>query len=92
MATQNGQNGETIKMLEHALVVLDFLRSKREPIGVNEIAKSCGLNPSTTFRILKTLEQSGWVFQFNDRRYITGQKISFVTEKNNLYLALRGWC
>jgi len=76
-------------MVEHALTVLDLLRSKREPLGVNEIAKMCDLNPSTTFRILKTMEQSGWVFQFNDRRYITGQKISFLTEKNNLYLALR---
>jgi DNA-binding IclR family transcriptional regulator len=89
MEKLNDQSGETIKMVEHALKVLDLLRSKREPIGVNEIAKTCSLNPSTTFRILKTLEQSGWVFQFNDRRYITGQKISFVTEKNNLYLALR---
>lgn len=89
MEKQNGQNGETIIMVERALQVLDLLRSKREPVGVNEIAKTCGLNPSTTYRILKTLEQSGWVFQFNDRRYITGQKISFVTEKNNLFLALR---
>jgi len=86
---QNIQNVETIKMVEHALTVLDLLRTKRERLGVNEIAKTCGLNPSTTFRILKTLEKSGWVFQFNDGRYITGQKISFVTEKNNLYLALR---
>lgn len=76
-------------MVEHSLDVLDLLRTKREPLGVNEIAKMCGLNPSTTFRILKTMEKSGWVFQFSDRRYITGQKISFVTEKNNLYLALR---
>jgi len=89
MDIQNNQNGETIKMVEHAMKVLDLLRIKRKPVGVNEIAKTCGLNPSTTFRILKTLEQSGWVFQFNDRLYITGQKISFVTEKNNLYLALR---
>ena len=35
------------------------------------------------------MEISGWVFQLNDRRYITGEKISFVTEKNNLNLALR---
>ncbi len=76
-------------MVERALTVLDLLRSKNERLGVNEIAKTCGLNPSTAFRILKTLEKSGWVFQLNDGRYITGQKISFVTEKNNLYLALR---
>ena len=83
------QNIETIKMVEHAFAVLDLLRTSDEPLGVNEIAKSCELNPSTTFRILKTMELSGWVFQISDRRYITGEKISFVTEKNNLYLALR---
>lgn len=89
MEEQKIQTTETIKMVERALDVLDLLRSRRERVGVNEIAKACGLNPSTTFRILKTLEKSGWVFQFSDGRYSVGQKISFVTEKNNMYLALR---
>ena len=83
------QNVETIKMVDRALEVLDILRKERSPLGVNEIAKSCELNPSTAFRILKTLEVNGWVYQCNDGRYITGQKISFVIEKNNLYLALK---
>lgn len=86
---KQNDKSETIKMVERALTVLDLLRAKHERLGVNEIAKTCGLNPSTAFRILKTLEKSGWVFQLNDGRYITGQKLSFVTEKNNLYLALR---
>lgn len=87
MEKQNGN--ETIKMVERALSVLDTLRSSTIPIGVNDIAKLCSLNPSTAFRILKTLETTGWVFQCNDGRYIPGQKISFMTEKNNLYLALK---
>ena len=85
---KNIKNHETIIMVERALKVLDLMRTKRERLGVNEIAKLCGFNPSTTFRILKTLEKSGWAFQFNDGRYIAGEKICFVTEKNNLYLAL----
>lgn len=89
MATHTEQPVETIKMVEKALTVLDSLRGSKEPMGVNEIAKLCSLNPSTVFRILKTLELSGWVYQTQDDRYITGQKISFVTEKDNLYLALR---
>lgn len=83
------QNVETIKMVDRALEVLDILRKERSPLGVNEIAKNCELNPSTAFRILKTLEVNGWVYQCMDGRYITGQKISFVIEKNNLYLALK---
>jgi DNA-binding IclR family transcriptional regulator len=85
---QTEQQIETIKMVERALTVLDLLRTSKERLGVNEIAKRCELSPSTAFRILKTLEVSGWVFQLSDDRYIPGQKMSFVTEKNNLYVAL----
>lgn len=83
------QSTETIKMVERALIVLDTLRLNKDPMGVNEIAKQCSLSLSTAFRILKTLETNGWVYQCNDDRYITGQKLSFVTERNNLYLALK---
>ena len=79
---------ETIKMVESAMIVLDLLRRSREPLGVNVIAKTCDLNPSTTFRILKTLEKTGWVYQLEDDQYISGAKISFVTNKNNFYMAL----
>ncbi len=84
------KNGvETIKMVENAMTVMDLLRCGKEPMGVNEIAKQCSLNPSTTFRILKTLEMSGWVYQLEENdQYIIGKKIGFVTSKNNFYIAL----
>lgn len=84
----NPEKTETIKMVESAMTVLDLLRRSKEPLGVNVIAKTCDLNPSTTFRILKTLEKTGWVYQLSDNQYITGAKISFVTNKNNFYMAL----
>ena len=80
---------ETIVMVEKALTVLDLLRTSKEKMGVNEIAKICDFTPSTTHRILKTLEKSGWVFQLSDDRYIAGEKLSFMLEKDNLYLALK---
>ena len=89
MKETTGKDVETIKMVDRALTVLDMLRLEREGLGVNEIAKLCGFSPSTTFRILKTLELGGWVFQFSDKRYIAGEKLSFVLEKNNLFLALK---
>lgn len=82
------QSAETIKMVERAMDVLDILHSTHAHLGVNEIAKQCALNPSTAYRILKTLEKTGWVYQLNDGRYVSGQKIDFVTEKDNLFLAL----
>ena len=78
----------TIKMVDNALKVLDVLRGLQDRIGVNEIAKQTGLNPSTTYRILKTLTVNGWAFQFSDDRYLPGEKLTFSTEKTNFHLAL----
>lgn len=86
---QSAKGSETIKMVDRALAVLDTLRLERKRMGVNDIAKKCDINPSTAFRILKTLEAGGWVYQCGDDRYISGQKLSFVMEKDNLYLALK---
>ncbi len=83
------QKVETIKMVSRALDVLDVLRTSNTSQGVNEISKLCEINPSTAYRILKTLEQKGWVFQCDDDKYISGEKLSFVTEKDNLFLALK---
>lgn len=88
MAATETATPTTIKMVENALSVLDVLHDSQEPLGANEIAKRCHLSVSTAFRILKTLEKTGWAFQLSDDRYITGRKISFVTEKTSLYLAL----
>ena len=87
---ENGKatKAETIKMVESAMGVLDLLRTSKTPLGVNAVAKQCGQNPSTSFRILKTLEKTGWVYQMEDDRYITGQKLSFVTERNSFHMAL----
>ena len=80
---------ETIKMIEHALKVLDILRERNQKLGANELAKICEINPSTAFRILKTLEADGWVYQCSDKSYIIGEKISFALEKDNFYLAAK---
>lgn len=78
-----------IKVLEKALTVLDVVKDAKQPTGVNEIAKICGLSAATTFRILKTLKNRGWVYQDENDKYTVGHKISYVTEKNNFYTALK---
>lgn len=88
MRQQDYQAGETIQMVERAMAVLDLVRTSRGPVGVQEIARTSGLNPSTAFRILKTLEKSQWIFQLEDNSYVLGQKLGFVTEKRSLLLAL----
>lgn len=80
---------ENVKVLEKALTILDLIKATDKPLGVNEISKQCSVNLTTAFRILKTLKSKGWVYQDENDKYIIGHKVSFVTEKNNFYLALK---
>ena len=72
---KSGEKSETIKMVENAMMVLDLLKNSRESLGINTIAKICELTPSTTHRIVKTLEMTGWVYQLSDDSYVAGQKL-----------------
>lgn len=89
MEAQKQKKVEIIKTVDNAMKVLDVLREQNDWMDANEIAKFCKLSPPITFRILNTLENSGWVFRLNDGRYIVEQTIDFVPEKSNFYLALR---
>ncbi len=82
------QGVETIRMVQRALEVLDALRRHRGMLTVSELAKLCRIPPATTMRILKTLELNDWVTQYSEERYGIGDKVSFVMEKDNLFLAL----
>lgn len=83
------QNNTSIKTLSRAMILLDELRESDVPLGVNELAKKCDMNPSTVFRILKTFMQGAWVHQCDDDRYIIGPRLSYVTERKDLYFALK---
>ncbi|MFN3476723.1 MAG: IclR family transcriptional regulator [Candidatus Methylomirabilales bacterium] len=51
-----------VPALEHAIKMLQFLQSRHHrPWGVSELSRSLGLNKSTCFSILKTLERYGFV-------------------------------
>ena len=78
----------TVQALERGLKILELLMQEKRPMGVNEIAKCQGITPSAAYRILKTLETNGWSFQMSDDKYIPGEKLSYVTEKNSFHLAL----
>ena len=78
-----------VKVLERALTILDLLRDEGIPLGVNEIAKRCGISPATTFRLLKTLLNYGWIYQNNEEKYSLGYKITAVTEKKSFLLMLK---
>lgn len=80
---------ERIKAVENTIKILDLILAADQPLGVNEISRQSSISLTTAFRILKTLKGSGWIYQDKEDRYLVGHKISFVTEKNNFYMALK---
>ena len=86
--TLEREDQSTVQALERGLKSLELLMQEKRPMGVNEIAKCHGITPSAAYRILKTPESTGRSFQMSDDKYIPGEKLSFVTEKNNFHLAL----
>lgn len=90
MNRKDNSDSTKIRMVVSAMNVLDLLlTSANEKMGVNQIAQLCGISPATTFRILKSMEQSGWIYQFSDGKYSIGEKVKFRTEKESFYLALK---
>ena len=78
-----------VKALEKALCVLDAVRDADSPLGVNEIAKICGMSAATVYRMLRTMRSHGWVYQDENEKYTVGYKISLATFGTSFRLAMR---
>lgn len=75
------EESTNIKVLDRALLLIEEL--DKGPRGVNELAKVCGLNPASTFRILKTLLAHGFVWQGEDEKYSIGTRLSYVSSNHS---------
>lgn len=53
----------TVEVLAKALDILDALRSSGDEMRLSEIARAAGLDVSTTFRLLRTFEQRGYLLR-----------------------------
>lgn len=83
-----------IKSVNKSLEILEILGDSNLPCGVSEIATKIGADKSSIYRILKTLENKGFVEQVdNNRKYILGLKIlslgALLLKKLNLVPILR---
>lgn len=72
----NKKNVTVIKNIGRALEVLSSFTINEPELGVSEIAAKLGIYKSTVYRILKTLEQYGFVIQnIHNQKYRLGFKL-----------------
>ena len=65
-----------IQSLERAFAILEEIARNREGINLVDLSKTVGLHNSTTFHLVKTMVQLGYISQVRDsKRYRTGSKL-----------------
>jgi DNA-binding IclR family transcriptional regulator len=63
----------------HAMRILRLLAAATAPMGVAAIARATGINPSTSFNILRTLARGGFVaFRGTDKTYSLGLGVAEI--------------
>ena len=81
-----------LSSVANALRVMDLLADK-SPISLAEISKELGYGKSSTFRLLYTLEASGYVVKTEDARYMLSRKFTYygaqVASRNDHYSLAR---
>lgn len=70
------RKGSMNQSTQKAIALLEFLSIQPEPVSLNYISKSMGMNNSTTYRFLLSLEQAGYVCHNNEQgKYNLSMKI-----------------
>jgi IclR family transcriptional regulator, KDG regulon repressor len=71
-----------VKSVSRALHIIDIVSSKKEGLGVTEIANQMDINKSSVYRILSTLVQYGYIEQDKEtERYKLGYKFLEISSK-----------
>jgi IclR family KDG regulon transcriptional repressor len=71
-----GKERGGIQSLERAFAILEEIARHREGINLGELSKAVGLHNSTTFHLVKTMAQLGYISQLRDsKRYRIGAKL-----------------
>ena len=78
----NKKTDDSILVVKRALTVFEELLKSSSAMGVNEIAKKLEYQPSTTHRVLKTLESEKWLYQDSEQKYHIGSKFSYYAQDN----------
>ncbi len=68
---------------ENAIKVIEGIATENEPVGITELSRKLNINKNMIFRILNSLEESGWVYAENaaDKKYSLTLKPFAVASK-----------
>lgn len=78
-SSNSEENKNTIQVVRKSLRVFESLVSKKEPIGVTNLAEELSTPPSTLYRILSTLKKAGLVVQSSEtKKYSLGNEFYFL--------------
>lgn len=72
--------------IEKSLVILSIFSMEKPSLSLKEICAQVGFNTSTTYRILHTLSEYGYVIRTADKNYCIGTKplsLSAIYQKTN---------
>jgi DNA-binding IclR family transcriptional regulator len=81
MAQQTRSGPRPIASVARALALLDELAEAETGLGVNELARRIGVNPSTASRLLATLESAGMVQRDRQGPYRLGLQLVTLADR-----------
>lgn len=76
-------------LTKKTLDVIEFMCSRPRSVSLNEIARNVDLPPATTYRILSTLKESGYLDQRSNKDYFMTLKLYAMSGRvmeNNFYV------
>lgn len=69
-------------ILKKAIDILKLIVTENKPLGVTDISRELSISKSTTFGILRSLEEEGLVMKdVKSKRYITGNELFELSKK-----------
>jgi DNA-binding IclR family transcriptional regulator len=78
---QTGPRPRSVTSVSRALALLEELRDSEQGLGVNELARRIGVNPSTASRLLATLESAGFVQRDGHGPYRLGVSLLTLADR-----------
>ncbi|MFJ7684288.1 IclR family transcriptional regulator [Peribacillus butanolivorans] len=85
----NNKNNSSVQAVDRALFLLKLIGESPSPIQVGELAKQAGLNRTTAWRLIGTLENQGFVEKdFSSKGYQLGYAVHQLLSHHDPYGSL----